>query len=207
MNYNIPPEQEYMLLLEYYKSGSSEGMPEELHRMSEIYKFAAPQVERGYLDGRAIGRMIHAEFGQKYNISANTCYKHAVNAIRYYRETFAFDTKTLRTILTRKLLKLLDFHYEHTLPEKPAAGQKAINEITARIIELNPTLRLPDAQELQDTRDSVFVLSDRAEDFPDLNQISRARFLELVEDFTTSFELSDEQRAELIRRDINGAIM
>ena len=208
MNFDPHPEREYLALIDFYQSGGDlDYMPEEFRRREEIYRFCAPQVERGYVDARTIGRMVFAEFGKKYNLTSKTCYNHALNAIRYYRESIIEDTALIRARLTKLLFKMIDYHYEFLLQSNPMQGQKAIDMCVGRLMELNPSLKKGESDTEEVRGETVFVVSDNAKDFPELNQIPETRLLELVQSWEKTHALTESEKEELIRKDIGGAII
>lgn len=204
MNHKIPPEQEYLQLIDFYQNGGNlDSMPEEYRRLEEIFRFSSQHVERGYVTAKTLGQLIYAEFGEQYNLSKKTCYNHALNAFSYYKEVNHIDTTLIRTRLTRILFKLMDFHYEKTLPQKPVQGQKAIDLVMSKIIELNPDLRRSEIEGGQQG-DVFFVMSDNAKDFPELNEVPEKRLLEMVKQFEKSHDLTEEDVETLINKDIKG---
>ncbi len=207
MNHNIHPEQEYLKLIDFYQHGGNlDDMPEEYRRMEEIFRFSSQYVERGYVTAAALGKLIYAEYGEKYNLSKKTCLNHARNAFSYYKEVNYIDTTMIRIRLTRILNKMLDFHYEHTLAKNPVQGQKAIDAVIGRILELNPDAKRSEA-DTEKGGDTMFILSDNAEEFPELNKVPEKAMMKMLKEWEKSHDLAEEDLDRLIKKDIEGRII
>lgn len=193
----------------YHKGGNLDDMPKDLQRFEEVYRFAAPFVERGYIDAKELGKKIFARFGAEFDITKRTAYDYALNAFNYYKDSITTTNtpQIIKARLTKMLWKLIDYHYEFTLPQNAEKGQKSIDMAIARIIEINPEVKLANNESTKKEGHTFMVLSSDASRFADLHQIPETRIYELVEQFTKDFELTAEQRDMIIMRDVKGAIL
>jgi len=214
-NYKIHPEQEYLMLQNYYKTGIGENMPDELIRLETIYRFTFPFLEKGYLQQQQIANLIYSEFKKrdsespanslKFDMSRRMAWDHVTNARKYYFESQQETPAFHRIRLTKLLYKHLAL-MEELLPTEPFKAEKIILEINEKIAKLNncyaPDLTIQNGSK----GETYFLLSDNAKEFPDMIEVPDEELYKMIDKFAISHELTDEQKIKIIRKDVRGEL-
>lgn len=212
MNYKLSPEHEYIQLEEFYKQGENIAMPVELQRLEIIYRFVHKFLEKGYLSQSQIVNLAYSHFNAVDNsgesdisfcLTKKTIWNHVTNARKFYNEKDLEDSETHRLRLTKLAYKQIDF-LKSVAKYKPSAASKEIAN-WVRIIQDLQRLKEPE-QEIEFNGDTFFVLSDKAEDFPDIDLVPDTELYEMIEGWSRTHDLTEQQRKQLIQKDVKGAI-
>jgi hypothetical protein len=214
-NYKIHPEQEYLMLQNYYKTGDGSQMPDELLRLETIYHFIQPLLDKGFLKQQQIANLLYSEFKKrdsespsdatKFNITRKTSWNHVTNARKYYFESQEENPSIHRLRLTKLLYKQIAIIQE-VLSEQPVKAEKIIMELADKIAKLNKCYD-SDRENINSSKGEIyFLLSDNTKEFPDILEVSDDELYKLIDKFTISHELTDEQKSKIIRKDVRGEL-
>lgn len=215
-NYKIHPEQEYLLLEEYYKTGDGSNMPPELQRNESIYRFVRPFLDKGYLSQQQIVNLVYSHFtkldqesasdAMKYRLTLKTTWNHVTNARKFYFEDKEEKPSVHRQRLTKLLYKQLEI-LKVAMPDNPVKVGKIVAEVINKIADLNK-VKEPDTPENEIAAgDTMFILSDNAKEFPEIEEVTDKELYLLIDDFTKNQELTPAQRERIIKKDIQGEII
>jgi len=207
MNIKLSPKHELQLMSDFFATGNTDNMPPALERTMKIWKRAdAILLKSPYLTTEKIAKQLIIEFTDEYPMVLSTARKHVIAAKQFFDQVSTETPQTHRRILVnilyKQLAKLQSIQHHNV-----TQYSKQIDAVVHRISMLTDAYNFnTDANENEYDTDMMFIVSDNAADFPDMEEISDKKLFNLIDKLADTVSLTEEQKQELIDKDIKGLI-
>jgi len=209
MNYNLDPEDEFLMMQEFFLSGgTADSMPESLLRIHKIWKRADDLVRKyPYYDNEKIANQLISDFPE-YDMALSTAKNHVTSAKKYYDFVEAESPNTHRRILTtilyKQIAKLEALQREQGTKAHHIA--KVIQDLVNRIASIN---HLYDKEKQDETRqgDIYVILSENDLEFEDIDYITDKELYGIIEDVTDKVSITPAEKQKIIDKDVKGNII
>jgi hypothetical protein len=209
MNYKIDPEDEFLMMQEFFLSGGNvDSMPAELLRIRKIWMRADELVRKyPYYNNEKIANQLISDLPE-YNLCLSTAKKHVTYAKKYFdlveSESPATHRRILSSILYKQIKKLQEL--QNVQGTKAHHIAKVIEGLVNRIASINH-LYDKEVKDDEPTGDIVVVLSEKDFDFEDIETISDKELYKIIDQIAGAVEITPAEKQKIIDKDVKGKLI
>ncbi len=209
MNLNLPIENDYQMMSEFFQSGGTlENMPEALKRVRLIW-LRADKILRDfpYYSNEKIAEQLRSDMAE-YDLPLSTAKAHVTYAKKYFdtveAETPATHKRLLTELCYKQIAKLTKHQKDY--PTKAHITSKSIETWANRIASINGLYN--ETKEIAPAiGDTYILLSSDALKFNDIPDVTEKELYSTIEKVTKVIDVTETEKQKIIDKDVKNNIL